>query len=92
MRYMVEFDRSSIWLDRPRKIEDNDSWKHYEVSYFNVIPDIRGKSVEILMWGKINGLYCSLTTKRKKMKLYDNKVYISLCGKDYQIGTYTVQE
>lgn len=91
MQYMVEFDRSNIWLDRPRKIEDNDGWKR-EVSYFTVIPDVRGKSVEILMWGKIKGVYYSLMGKRKKMKLYNGKVYVSICGKDYQIGTYTIQE
>lgn len=51
MQYMVKFDRSDIWLDRPRKIEDNDGWKR-EISYFTVIPDVRGKSIEILMWGK----------------------------------------
>lgn len=91
MQYMVEFDRSDIWLDRTRKIEDNDGWKR-EVSYFSVIPDVRGKSVEILMWGKIKDVYYSLMVKRKKMKLYNGKVYVSICGKDYQIGTYTIQE
>lgn len=91
MQYMVKFDRSDIWLDRPRKIENDDSWKH-EVSYFSVIPDVRGKSVEILMWGEIKGVYHSLMVKRKKMKLYNDKVYVSICGKDYQIGTYTIQE
>jgi len=91
MQYMVEFDRSNIWLDRPRKIKDNDGFKR-EVSYFSIIPDIRGKSVEILMWGNINGVYWSLMVKRKKMKLYNNRVYVSICGKDYQIGVYTIQE
>jgi len=91
MQYMVEFDRSDIWLDRPRKIEDNDGWKR-EISYFTVIPDVRGKSIEILMWGEIKGVYYSLMVKRKKMKLYNDKVYVSICGKDYQIGTYTIQE
>lgn len=91
MQYMVEFDRSDIWLDRTRKIEDNDGCKR-EVSYFSVIPDVRGKSVEILMWSEINGVYWNLMVKRKKMKLYNNKVYVSICGKDYQIGTYSIQE
>lgn len=91
MTYNVEFIRSDISLDRHRKIEDNDGFKR-EVSYFSVIPDVRGKSVEIIMYGEVNGVYCSLMVKRKKMKLYNDKVYVSICGKDYQIGTYTIQE
>lgn len=77
MSYKVELDRSNIWLDRTRKIEDNDGLKR-EVSYFTVIPDVRGKSIEILMWGEIKGVYYSLIGKRKKMKLYNGKVYVSI--------------
>ena len=93
----IILDKSEKWLDKCREIEDNDGWKR-SVDSFKV-NDMSGRSVNII-FRKVcdvefseqenRRIYKSMPImeKRKKVNYIDGKMIISICGQNYQIGTY----
>lgn len=92
-RITVTLDKSEKYLDKQRLIEDNNGVKRPIDGFY--VKDINGKSsVNIVYFianfGIKNRKYIiiPMMEKCKRVKYINGEMIISICGYDYQIGTY----
>ena len=97
-RITITLDKSKKYLDKQRLIEDNNGVKRPIDGFY--VKDINEKSsVNIVYFianldvsdGIENRRYIiiPMMEKCKRVKYINGEMIISICGYDYQIGTYT---
>lgn len=95
MQITITLDKTDKYLDKQRQIEDNDGWKRTVDGFYvhgmskNSVNIIFFKLVPIAETENMKWQQMKIMDKTKRVKYIDGKMTISICGFEYQVGTYT---